>query len=146
MTVQVLRTIRMIEWALAIVSLAVGVLAIGFLGLANYDAPDEGPTMARVLQSQFSVFTWCAMLFLGSAAVVYGLLRPRSKRAKTNGWLILALARIYQLVGSLLVVGFDLGDFISTLYLVLMFSILYLHNARVSRVKILEEEPRAGSG
>lgn len=94
--------------------------------------------MARVLQSQFSVLIWCLMLFVGPAAVIYGLLRPRNRRVKTFGWMTLTLARMYQLVGSIIVVGFDLGDFISTLYLVVMFVVLYLHSARVSRVKAEE--------
>ena len=120
---------------MAAMSLVVGSLAMMILVVMPGDnATVEGPVMARVLQSQVSIVGWCLMLSLGAMTVTTGLIR-KSSALKKYGWFVLALARFYQLVGSIIVVGFDLGDFLATLHIEIVYVILYLHNARAFRVK-----------
>ena len=96
--------LRAIEWVIATCTLIGGIYI--FTPLRAASAAVNAPTaFASALTSPYSIFVWGLILVIGAIAVMIGKITKRPQY-KSFGWFAIFLARFFQILTTILAVGF----------------------------------------
>ena len=120
------RTLKIIEWSVAGITFAGGI----YNGVAQFiDGPSPtGSLMVTLLSSDYAGLLWSAMLVFGAVLVMVGLLSD-SSAMKRNGWLILVVSRLFQVLGTIVISGFFPIAWIYPFTIMVVMGVLYYHNS-----------------
>lgn len=108
-----LRTVRLIEWVLSVMSTVGGVVNL---------------TIVLASSANYVGILWSILLILAGALVIVGLL-VNNTVLKRNGWFLLFMVRVFQVIGIIVAVGLDIGILFYTITLLLIVCVLYYHNS-----------------
>lgn len=120
------RTLKIIEWSVSGITLAGGIYSAVSQAL---DGPSPtGSLIVTLMQSDYSGILWAAMLVFGAVLVMIGL-AVDSSAMKRHGWLILVIARLFQVLGMIVISGFFPMTWIYPFTIMVVMGVLYYHNS-----------------
>lgn len=95
-------SILCIEWVLAICSIITA--SYIFTPLYAIGKAIRPSVLAMVLTHPLMISAWAAVVLIGGVLVILGLLLNRSS-FRSSGWFLVFLARLYQVLATLIVAG-----------------------------------------
>lgn len=97
-----MKTVRAIEWTVCLATFIGALYALIRFVIDGYTIAQSG--RVPIVETAEAGLLWTVILFIGSVLVGVGLIKD-SARWKKYGWFILAVCRMLQVIGHIVIMG-----------------------------------------